>query len=352
MSLAPPRPLVPEDRNGGLERRSLRRGLAAIALAPSRREEPATVAKASWPSDVLAITIAERAASDPAMSGGFPQRQTIAGFQSLAPASALLQLLGRGVTIDLSGVGSALIPTVSTKPQAVFIAEGMPAPVAELSLRATRLGPTRRVRIMAAITQELRDASSAESIVGTVLGEIVARSLDAVGFSERPADDINPPGLLNGAIAVPPSDNMVDDIANLVGAIAAREVDTSNVVIVAGARLATVLSLTASPKFVTPVLSSLALAADAIACFAVQGLSSYLAPPEITASTNAAIHFEDTDPQPIAGPTGELAAPVISAFQSNFVALRCMGRAAWICQPGCASVVKGAHWGGAEARKA
>jgi hypothetical protein len=329
------------------EARSLRRALGAIAFAAKRRANPATAVKAAWAGDQRALAIVERAGQEPTMQGDLPGRSIVLSFQSLAPQSALLAVLGRGLQVDLAGVTSAIVPTVSTRPQPVFIPEGLPAPVVALEFGSTKLGPRKKVLVLSAITGELADASVAETVVGTVLSDAVSRSIDSVGFSDQAPDDVSPGGLFYGVTPLAPaaagSDAMVRDTAALFGAIADAGVDISQCVVVASARQATALQMRSSPKFVAPILSSIALEDGAIAVVATQGVASSMTQPSIEASTNVALHFEDQNPQPIVGPDGP-AAPVRSAFQENYIGMRVRGFACWVAQPGSVALLTGAQW--------
>jgi hypothetical protein len=97
-----------------------------------------------------------------------------------------------GNKFDLTGINSIKLPYVggSGRPaKPAFVAEGQPAPVADLSTSGAIPGPTCKVLIQSAIMGELQSASAqtAEEIVGAALSISCAQSLDAALFSSNAA---------------------------------------------------------------------------------------------------------------------------------------------------------------------
>jgi hypothetical protein len=60
--------------------------------------------------------------------------------------------------------------------------------------------------------------------------------------------------------------------------------------------------------------------------------SGFGADPDIRASLEAVVHFEDTSPQPIGTPGSPnvVAAPTRSAYQTDVILIKCILRAAWV----------------------
>jgi hypothetical protein len=94
-----------------------------------------------------------------------------------------------------------------------------------------------------------------------------------------------------------------------------------------------------------PHPSTLGLALKTVAAFAPAAVASgYREAPEIETSREALIHFEDTTPAAIIGTGGTLAVPTRSAFQTDVIAIKVRGRAAWAVAPGGAQVVANVNW--------
>ena len=111
------RPLVPEDliRNGNAERRVWHRVLAALVIANREHAEPAAVLKAEWPEDRRAMEVLKAATSPTSTtSAGALLLNVVEVYRSLAPSSAALDLLSRGLVVDLTGLNSVLLPNLGT----------------------------------------------------------------------------------------------------------------------------------------------------------------------------------------------------------------------------------------------
>jgi hypothetical protein len=137
---------------------------------------------------------------------------------------------------------------------------------------------------------------------------------------------------------------MSADLGNLAGAIAEAGIDADDVVFVAHPETATKLRLQASTAFTATVLGSPQLAVGTVIAVAPGGLmTGYSGEPDVETSTEATIHFEDTNPLPISS-GGVLATPTRSAFQQNMIVIRCRLRCAWAALPGAVQVVHSVTW--------
>jgi hypothetical protein len=85
-----------------------------------------------------------------------------------------------------------------------FAGEGAPHPVVDGSTNAATVGPVKKILIGAGITEELQNANpeTATAIIGRVLSEAAAKSLDAYVFDNVAGDAVRPPGLLNGVTPI------------------------------------------------------------------------------------------------------------------------------------------------------
>jgi hypothetical protein len=332
------------------ERRTTLRAVTALVLAAKRNASAESILKAAWPDDRRALAVLRAVVSPLStaqMTGDFPPLDVIGLFRSLAPTSAALALLGRGRMVDLTGLTSVAVPSVASVPQAPFVAEGEPGPVVNLDFGALKIGPTRKVLIMAAVSAELENASpqGAVNIVGAILSDAVGKSLDAAAFGDSAVSAIAPPGLLHGVAPIAASgvasamDALTDDLGNLVQAISDAGIDTNNVVFVAGPKEAVTLKIWVGGQFDYPILSSNALKGS-VAAFAAGALATaYQDGPQIETSNQAVLHFEDSDPQPILA-----ASPTRSAFQEDLIAVKVRGRAAWGVEPGGVQIVRDVSW--------
>jgi hypothetical protein len=126
------------------QRRSLNRASAALVL--SRSSDPELYVRRAWPDDAHAARIV-RAASAPASTAnaGALQLSAAGVFRSLATTSAALRLFDRRLTVDLSGLSSVRVPSITTAlPDTVLVGEGAPAPALNLNFDASVVGPVKK----------------------------------------------------------------------------------------------------------------------------------------------------------------------------------------------------------------
>jgi hypothetical protein len=242
---------------------------------------------------------------------------------------------------------SVAVPSSAGVRDAPFVAEGEPGPVVNLDFGACKVGPTRKVLIMAAASAELENASpqGAINIVGAILSDAVGKSLDVAAFGGAAASAIAPPGLLHGVVPLPASaaasamDAMTDDLGKLMQAISDAGIDTNSVVFVAAPKEAVTIKIWVGGQFDYPILSANSLKGS-VAAFAAGALATaYQDGPQIETSTQAVLHFVDSDPRPIL-----TASPTRSAFQQDLIAVKVRGRAAWGVEAGGVQIVRDVSW--------
>jgi hypothetical protein len=209
----------------------------------------------------------------------------------------------------------------------------------------------RKILLLAAASGELENAvpGTMSAVLGKVLSDAASRGVDAAAFSTADGDDTVPPGLLYLTTpitaAAPGADAMVQDIAALLDAIAGNNIDTTGAIFVAGAGTVGILKTAVGPRFDYPLLTTLGLAAKTVVCVAPAAVASaYGDPPTVEVSKIPAVHFEGSDPLPIATPPGTVAAPVYSHFQADMLSIKVRSRGAWAVLPGGASFVSGINW--------
>ena len=329
------------------DRRSVLRAITALAVGAVRSGDPQLMLKCAWPDDHYASEVL-RAVSNPLTTAGYPVANVAGLFRSIAPKSAALELFSHGATIDLTGLNTVAIPYVGTLPASPFVAEGAPGPVLQPLTAALTVGPTKKILVMASVSRELDQATpqGAVDIVSTILGDAVAKSLDAAVFGTAAATAAAPAGLLHSVTpivaATAPSlfDATFEDIGALAGAIADAGIDTRDLVYVAGPKQAVAMRMYLSNLFSYPILSSVALKGS-VAAFASGALASaYADLPQVETSRESLLQYSDS--APAADPL--TAGPTRSAFQQELINIKLRGRTTWAVQPGGAQVINSVSW--------
>jgi hypothetical protein len=348
-----PIPLVPNrEALTRSERRSFVRACTAMALGTRQGVHPRAVAKA-W--DDARADLILRAASDPTSttSAAALGLQSTRVLPMLAPASASARLLAMANALDLSGLQSIRLPYIgfAGRPPVPFVLEGDPGSVVDLNVSATVLGPTKKLLILSALTREMSEASAsnAEVIIGDALALSAEQSLDAALFSNAAASPSAPAGLLFGVTPIAAATGggvvaMAADLAALAGAIGAAGINSDDMIVITTPALATKVRVLASPKFNNTVLSSSSLAAGTVIGIVPRGLATgYDGSVTVEASREAVVNI-NTAPLPLVDGAGVVAAPQVSAWQTDETILKIRGKCAWAVHPGAIAEVTGAAW--------
>jgi hypothetical protein len=345
--------------------RSLVRACVAHVLHAIRPEQghPEAIVARAWPRDQIARDIVTRASSDPPMGtgmAGIRPTATSAFVAGLLLQSAAARLIERGIKVDLDGLASVSIPHASTAtPLPVFIGEGAAIPVAQPQLSNGTVGPTKKMALIEALTDELSEHSlpNAETVVRTVLTEAAARALDAAVFSNAAADATRPAGILNGVTPITAATGagltaMTADIAAIVGAITSNGGGRGGILLLMAPARAVSLAMQ-SPGFAqldetVSIVPCVALAPASVVGIDPQGFASGFGPDVlIEVSHDAVLHFESATPQAIGTPgtPNVVAAPAQSLFQTDSFGLRLIARAAWAMRaPGLVQTINSVTW--------
>ncbi|MBR0778736.1 hypothetical protein JQ625_28245 [Bradyrhizobium diazoefficiens] len=330
-------------------RQSLHRALAALVLATPKRSAE-QILRNEWPRDVSAGAIVRAAVTQATTENtGLPSVTKIDLLPEVAPMSVAVRLFANCLRVNLDGVSKVAVPRSVPSKVPIFVGEGKPAPVIDLSLLDSMIGPTRKILVLSATTTELERAGpeAASAVIGRVIENSVTNNLDTPVFDDVAADDDRPAGLLWGLTPLAPSTNtgliaIADDLGNLAGEIAANDVVTDGMVIVTNSAQAKRLEVLCpllrnvfgSPR--VPVGRVIGIAPSAVG-------SGYSGVPVIDKSKGSAFHFEDTAPSDIGTASG-VAAPTKSAFQTDVIAIKVRCYAAWArIAPGI-SFVDGVNW--------
>jgi hypothetical protein len=350
-----PKPFLPSDIPAD---RLLSRAVLCHIVAAGRHDDPANVAKSFFPKDLPVLSLV-RAASAPAATttSGWADVLAItstAAFLGSLQDTAAGALLAAGARFDLAGLGHINLPRASSTGAPQWIAEGGPIPVPQGITVASQLGPVRKIAIIEALSREMAKSTpeGGETIIGQILRDSVVRQLDSSLFSATAASASQPPGLVVGVAALAP---------NASGALQAALTDLrtlTDAIVAAGGSGSSVMFFMSPGRAVTlkgyfPALASQIFASVTIpsgTLYAVDPKSFVSATggiPEILASKEALIHFEDTSPQPIGvvGTPNVVAAPARSAYQTDQIMLRCVLRISWVLRvPNSAQWMSAMTW--------
>jgi hypothetical protein len=307
--------------------RSFARGLGAVALAAivkDGRSVEQIIQAANWGNDHLASLVAKAAVSPTALADVAAAKR-INFLSGVAPRSAAVRLFEQCPRFDLDGIASVNVAS-ATVPSPVFIAEASPFPMISGTMVNVVLGPTHKMIVGAAVTNELEFASAenASTLIGRALEEQAGRGLDAVVFDATAASAIRDAGLLNGVTPITASvattvlEGMTADLGALAAALGTAKCNADNMMIFAAPAQATKIKLLAGNKFTNAVIAVNGFSDGQVIALDPNAIgTAYSGVPGITTTTQATAHFEDTSPAPISTSPGVYAAPVRSAFQTN-----------------------------------
>jgi hypothetical protein len=338
-------------------RRDFNRSLAAHALAKMRNETPERIARKAWGDDCRGIPLLTRAPVSPLSSPVTAVSQVHVGDLLLvAPGSAAAQLFARCMRLDFAGVYQITVPYASSHATPLFAGEALPINVVRSPIATTTVGPVRKLGFITTFTEELEAATpeNLAAILGRLLGEAAAKSLDAAVFSTTTADSTRPAGLLAGVTPMTGSttsattaDAAAADVSAFAQAMSDAFINPNDMVVITSPRSAMNLRMamgyaqTPLPILMSPAVlpgTAIAIAPEAVA-------SGYDGDPEIIVTKNPPLHFDDSVPADIVSGSGVVASPVMSPFQKGMVALRLMVRSVWASlQPGAVQYTTTAKW--------
>jgi hypothetical protein len=227
-----------------------------------------------------------------------------------------------------------------------WVAENEPIPVRQYTFANLTLTP-KKMAVISVITKSLAKQSDAETIIGTIFREDSGLSLDSAYLSATAASTAAHAGLLNGVSGISAyagGDEVAakTDLAALVAAVAPG--GSGQVVFLASPTRALQFGIK-FPELAGQVemLPSAALADTRVVALDPQALvHGFAGAPSLEASDQAVLHMED-DPDPISD--SGVAAPVMSAWQIDALALRCELEAAFgMRRSGAVSFVDNPTW--------
>jgi hypothetical protein len=229
--------------------------------------------------------------------------------------------------------GKIAVPDIVTNAtSASFVAENKPIPARSMSFGAGKTLEPRAFKSLTTFSREALSYTNAETQVRTVLSESVGLSLDAKVFStDAEVANTSPAGLLLDLVGktpsatTPPSEALIDDVGDLVAAVAAVA-GNSPIILVAAPKQATSLKLFfrgGPPPY--EVLTSSALSAGSVIAIASNCIASVIDDTlRFDVADQAVIVMNDVGSELVAatGGVSVIADPVRSMYQTDSLALR------------------------------
>lgn len=248
---------------------------------------------------------------------------------------AILNLAGPNV-LDFDGANA--LSVVDFKPQGTTVAfstQNGGFPVFQLSASGVMLYSDRKSGGIAAVTRQLFEHSSAETLLPVVLAKNLGFGFDALLFDNVAASTTRPAGLKNGIAAITADGGsgetaMANDLANLAGAVA--PISATNIAFICSPEQYVKLMLRKPSDFAFPVLCSSALADGQVACLGLDAIAfAGDGEPTFTISRQATVAMRDDPPATLStvGTPNTIAAPILSAFQSDLVMLKFVANLDW-----------------------
>ena len=269
---------------------------------------------------------------------------------TLLPSAVYPSLSAMGLKLTFGRNGRIVVPTRSATPSVAgsFVGEGAPIPVRQAAFTATTMVP-KKMAVITTWTREMDEHSvpAIEGLLRNAIQEDTQIAIDTILLDANPATAIRPAGLRSGVAGLTPTagggfNALVGDLKALSGAIlTATNGNVRSMVFIMNPQQALSIGFTqpAVPgglfPFATdinnnrlmgyPVIKSGTVPLGTVICMdAADYVSITGDTPRFEISDQATLHMEDTSPQHIgtAGTPGVVAAPAVSMFQTDSLALR------------------------------
>jgi Phage capsid family len=187
-----------------------------------------------------------------------------------------------------------------------------------------------------------------EELVRAVLAEALGQMLDASLFSQTAGTASSPAGILGAPVTASTqtiaSEAMTIDLSTIIGNVSAVAGNSPIPLVMSPKQSAAMKLRTDISGFETytspalPAGSAVAIAPNALACVIDNA-------PAFDVSLDSVLHTEDTTPLQIVDTGSIIAAPTVSLFQTDAVALKLSFRATWALRnPAGCSWVTGVTW--------
>jgi len=292
---------------------------------------------------------------------------------TLMPSSVFPSLSAMGLGLTFGANGKINLPTRNATPTIAgsFVGEGNPIPVRQAAFSAVILTP-KKMAVITTWTKEMdmHSIPAIEGLLRQAIQEDTAVSLDAVLLDANAATVVRPPGLRNGVAGLTPTAGggftaLVGDIKALTGAIlTATNGNIRKMAWLMNPMQALAISLTQAPSAIGVfpfaaeiaagnlrgfpiIVSGTVPVGTVIAIDAADFVSVAGDTPRFEISDQATLHMEDTTPLAIgtAGSPATVAAPAMSLFQTDSLALRLIMPVNWAQRrAGTVAWVAGVTW--------
>jgi HK97 family phage prohead protease len=266
--------------------------------------------------------------------------------------------------------GTIKLPARSATPTVAgtFVGEAQPIPVKKLGLTSITLTPF-KMAVISMFSEEIgsRSTPQIESLLRQEMEEDTAVAIDTALIDANAASTTRPAGLRNGVAGLTPTasgtptEKMVADLKQLIGAITAVNGGRDIVVILNPLQAMSLTfaqtttgdflfatSAEAGARFnVSFVASNTCTAGMLIAVDAADFASATGDMPRFRLSAEATVHDEDTTPLPISttGTPNVVAAPVRSFFQTDVMGIRMIWDMSWAMRrTGMVAWMTGVTW--------
>jgi hypothetical protein len=300
---------------------------------------------------ILRATSSPATTTDPSWAGPLARRVVSSLLQEIVSISAAADLLTRALRLNFDRAGVILLPgrQLANHGNVGWIAEGAPIPVRDYTTNLLSLRPHKLASITT-YTQEMARSSNVEEMVRSLISEDVALQLDTALFSITAETAIVPGGILAGVTATTAAsgtdkrENMVEDIENLVAAIAANKGGSSPVFITDPAHCAAAKAWL-SPLFDYPILASTALTPGTLICVEARSLAATVvdAQPDFATAESAVLHYDTAPADIVSG--GTPATPTKSLFQTDGIALKLtISNVAWMMRAAHVAWTQNVNW--------
>jgi hypothetical protein len=292
---------------------------------------------------------------------------------SLLPSAVYPSLSSMGLKLSFGRNGKINVPTRAATPTVAgsFVGEGQPIPVRQAAFTTTSMVP-KKMAVITTWTREMDEHSvpAIEGLLRNAIQEDTQIAIDTILLDANPATTIRPAGLRNGVVGETPTAGggfaaLVGDLKNLSGKIlTATNGNVRSMVFIMNPQQALSIGFVQPPNpgglfpFASdinnnrlmgyPVIKSGTVPLGTVLCLdAADYVSITGDTPRFEISDQATLHMEDTAPAHIGttGTPGVVAAPALSMFQTDSLALRLILPMNWTMRrAGVVSFVAGVTW--------
>lgn len=317
--------------------KSLTRACAAAAISAFGREAPNRVIAREWSDDANAQWLM-RAATSPTDIGTAPAivRTLVPDFvAALAGQSAAARIFQDSLQLAFGDSGRIAVPTIIGNPNyAAFVGESDPIPVVQGFVEPLVMLTPKKLASIVVFTEEMIRSSNIEALMTDALVRSTALALDQALFDDQPEDAVRPAGLRYGKAALAASsapeafDALVSDVETLNSTIEATTplpplfVMSPAKALTTGLRTNRNLASLFGSHALRGTEDVIAIAPDSIAVVFGKRL-------EIDAKRGAVTIHTDNAPMPLVANDGTPAAPMLSAWQADCVAVKVRWPVTW-----------------------